>query len=85
MRGTLINEIISTLGNKRKPLTPYQTQVLVKRLEAKPYLEPGEKHQLAMSLNMSDKRIANWFRYARSKRRKKEPLCKYMSNLQEIY
>ena len=75
-------EIISTLGTQRKRLTPYRKQVLVKRLEANPYLEPGEKHQLAESLNMSVNRIASWFRQTRSNRKRKEVLCKYMSNLQ---
>ena len=82
LRSTLITGIISTLGKRLKLLTPDQKQVLLKRLEAKPYLEPGEKHQLAESLNMSDKRITSWFRDKRFTRRKKGLLCKYMSNFQ---
>ena len=79
---TLITEIISTSEKRLKTLAQNQKQVLVKRLEGKPYLEPGEKYQLAESLNMSVERISSWFRNSRFRRRKKELLCKYKSNLQ---
>ena len=82
LRSTLLTEIISTLGKKLKLLTPNQKQVLVRRLEAKPYLELGEINQLAESLNMSNKKIAKWFGDARFRRRKKGLLCKYMINPQ---
>ena len=72
----------SNLGKKRKVWTPDQKQVLMKRFQAKPYLEPGEKYQLAESLNTSDESIVNWFYVTRCKRRQKGLLRKYMSNLQ---
>ena len=76
-----MNEITSNLGMKRKVLTPYQKQVLVKRFQAKPYLEPGEKHQLAESLNMSDESVVRWFNTRRRSTKKKGLLRKYMNNL----
>ena len=82
LRSILNMEIISTLGKKRKQLTEYQKQVLLKRLEANTFMKPGEKHQLAESLDMSVKGIATWFYNTRYNRKKKEILCKYMSNLQ---
>ena len=77
-----MNEKTSNLGKKRKVVTPYQKQVLVKRFQAKPYLERGEKHQLAESLNMSDESIVSWFDVRRRSTKRKRLLRKYMSNLQ---
>ena len=81
LRSILIIKRFSTIGKTRQYFTPYQQQILVKRFQAKPYLEPGEKHQLARSLNTSDKRIRHWFKYRRCVRRKQGLLCKCMSNL----
>ena len=54
-----------TLGEKitkeYKYMSPYQTQVLLKRYQAKPYLEKEEGCQLAQSLGISQKRIRHWF------------------------
>ena len=77
-----MNEIISKLARKKKNVTPYQKQLLVKRFQANPYLELGEKHQLAESLNMSEESIVSWFSVRRYYTKKKGLLRKYMSNLQ---
>ena len=76
-----MNEITSNLGRKRKDLTPYQKLILVKRFQANAYLEPGEKNQLAESLNMSGESIARWFNARRYNTNRKGLLRKYMSNL----
>ena len=80
LRSTLITEIISTLGKKLNLLTQKQKQVLVKQLEVNPYLEPGEIHQLAESLNISAEKVSNWFRGALFRKRRKDISCKYMKN-----
>ena len=78
-----VHEKISNLGKKRYDLTPYQEQVLVKRFQVNPYLEPGEKNELAPLLNMSIKSIVQWFRVRRYYTRKKGLLRKYTkSNIQ---
>ena len=59
-----------------KKLTPHQEETLVKKFQGKLYLEPEEKSQLAISLGISERKIAEWFRNKRMKR-KKEMLCKY--------
>ena len=46
---------------KMKYLTPGQTQILMKKFQNKPYLDKGEKHQLASLLNVSEKKIEKWF------------------------
>ena len=52
-------------------MTPYQTQVLVRRYEANSYLKREESHQLAQSLNISAERIKDWFHERRKRQRKK--------------
>ena len=42
-------------------MTAYQKQTLWKTFRAKPDPERDEKHQLAKSLNVSEKRIRQWF------------------------
>ena len=59
------------LGKARKYITPYQTQILVRRYEANRYLEREERHELAQSLNISEERIKDWFRERRKWQRKK--------------
>ena len=71
-------EIFSNLESKRKELTPYQKQVLMKRFQANPYLKLGEKHKLAESLNISAKSIDIWFTLRRYWTRKKGLLRKYI-------
>ena len=51
-------------------MTTYQTQTLMNMFQDKPYLERGEKHQLARLLNISAGRIQKWYNNMRSKRRK---------------
>ena len=48
----------------------------MERFQSKPYLEKGEKHQLAKSLNTSELRIEKWFNNRRSQRRKAGLLTK---------
>ena len=57
------------LLGKAKYLTPDQTKTLRKRFQNKPYLEKGEKYQLANSLNISAKKIEKWFLDRRARRR----------------
>ena len=42
-------------------MTAYQKQTLKKSFLAKPYMEKNERHQLARSLNVSEKRIKRWY------------------------
>ena len=42
-------------------MTAYQVQTLNKSFQAKPYVEKNERHQLARSLNVSEKRIIKWY------------------------
>ena len=51
-------------------MTPDQTQILVRRYEANPYLEREASHQLARLLNISEERIKHWFRDRRNRQRK---------------
>ena len=57
-----------TLGKPKRRMTQYQTQTLLKMYEENPFLELEERHQLAKSLNISKKRITDWF----VQRRKRE-------------
>ena len=59
-----------TLGKAIKYMTPDQTQILVRRYEANPYLEREERHQLAQLLNVSEERIKRWFKDRRRKETK---------------
>ena len=58
------------LGKAKKYMTPYQAQTLLRRYETNPYLELGERHQLAQSLNISEERITEWFVQRRSWQRR---------------
>ena len=51
-------------------LTSKQTIVLEKTFHAKPYLKPEEKHQLAMSLNISEECVQIWFNNRRKRSKK---------------
>ena len=59
-----------------KYLTPDQTQTLKKRFKEKPYLDKGEKCQLANLLQTTEKKIAKWFGDRRSQRRQAGLLAK---------
>ena len=56
-------------------MTEYQSQMLMKRFQANPYLNGEEKRQLAKSLNVSGTKIRNWFDYQRKKLKAKNMLC----------
>ena len=53
-------------------MTTYQAQTLMKRFKNKPFLEREEKDQLAELLNISGKRIQDWYMNRRQERRKSE-------------
>lgn len=79
---SVVIKMPSILEQASKQLTIYQKETLVERFKANPYLEPGERHQLAKSLNISEKKIAKWFERRRHMKRKKGLLqkftCKYL-------
>ena len=57
------------IGKRKKRMTEYQTQTLMKYFQANPYMEIEEKHQLARSFNISANAIARWFRHMRHKKK----------------
>ena len=57
-------------------LTEYQSQILMERFQANPYLRKEEKCQLAESLNITKEKIKVWFDYRRSKAKTKSLLSK---------
>ena len=67
----MLTDIPPTLGKIRASFTPYQTQVLLKRYEAEPYLELEEIDQLAQSLNISEKKARRWFTNRRARQKEK--------------
>ena len=77
--------LLSTSGRTRENFTPSQKQLLVRRFQAKPYLEPGEKEKLAKSLNCSAKRVESWFVDTRWSKRKQGLLCKCTWNFQKVH
>ena len=42
-------------------MTTYQNQMLKLRFQAKPYLDKHERDQLATSLNVSKKKMNQWY------------------------
>ena len=52
-------------------MTAYQKQSLRKSFQAKPYMEKDEKHQLAKSFNISEKKIVKWYEKRRYQIRQK--------------
>ena len=64
------------LLGKMKNLTPNEIQALMKIFQNKPYLDKGEKHELANLLNRSEKRIDNWFIERRAQARQAGLLAK---------
>ena len=72
----LLSHIPPPLGKARKRMTPYQTQRLMERYRANSnYLEQEEKVQLAQSLNISTKRIGDWFDQRCLKQKRRGMLC----------
>ena len=51
----------SILGRKRKLFTKAQKQILMERFQANKYLLKRERRELAMSLNIEEKRIDIWY------------------------
>ena len=64
------------LLGRKKHLTPSQAETLMKRFQRKPYLDKGEKHQLANLLNVSGKKIEKWFVDKRAQARRAGSLAK---------
>ena len=60
----------NVIEKQKSKMTANQAQILMKRFQAKPQLEKGEQHQLAKSLNVSEKRIEDWYSNTRFKRRR---------------
>ena len=56
-------------------LTPYQTRILTEKFQVKPYVDKDLKSELARSLNISEKRIKEFFYRMRQKKQKEELLC----------
>ena len=57
-------------------MTSNQRMVLMKEFKTNPYLKNEQIHQLATSLNVSARRIENWFCYWRFRQRQKGLLVK---------
>ena len=80
----MLIQIPSILEKKMKNFTPYQTEMLVKRFQAKPYLTKGEKYQLARSLNVSHSKIEHWFVSRRYRKRKQGLLGEYKYSVSSV-
>ena len=61
-------EMFLILAHIKGYLNETQIQILMERFHANKYLTNRERHELAMLLNMKEKRIANW--YASMRQRK---------------
>ena len=61
-----------TLGKTRKQPTARQKKILMKIFQTKPYPKIEEKYELATLLNISKKRVEDWFNSRRYFERKKE-------------
>ena len=59
---------------KWKKMTETQTQTLMETFQAKEYPTNEEKYQLAKSLNLTIKKVKNWFNYIRGRKVAKERL-----------
>ena len=57
----ILTPMSPTLDRTWKQLTFKQTEVLKKYFQTKQYLEPKDRHELAKSINVSEKRIGQWF------------------------
>ena len=56
-------------------------QKLMESFQASPFLEKAEKCKLAKSLNISAKKVEEWFKYRRKKMKEKELLLESESLL----
>ena len=61
-----------TLGNTKKRPTARQKQILMKAFQAKPYPKTEEQYEVAKLLNISNKRVKQWFINRRHFERNKE-------------
>ena len=52
----------------RTQMTPTQAQTLMEKFQSNPYLSRKEVCHLALSLNITKKRIENWFNYRRHRK-----------------
>ena len=52
----------------RTQMTPTQTKTLMEKFQSNPYLSRKEIRHLALSLNITKKRIENWFNYRRHRK-----------------
>ena len=71
---TFMTQMSPTLDTSKrgKQKSRYQKDILMKTFEAKPYLENKEKFALAGVLNITKRRIENWFSKRRFGKRKDE-------------
>ena len=63
-----MNGLSPELDMTGRKMTPTQTQTLMKIFRGKTYLSKEEVRQLAMSLNVTKKKIENWFCHMRHRR-----------------
>ena len=54
----------------------YQKQILEKRFQANPYLKEEEEHQFSRLLNVSKRRIEQWFMNKRHYAKSEVFICK---------
>ena len=64
-----------TLGSKWQRMTPYQTRILTRNFEDKPFLGKGGRSELAKSLNISQQSVRSWFYRMRQKKKEEDVLC----------
>ena len=64
------------LLGRKKHLSTSQAETLMKRFQKNPYLDKGEKQQLANLLNTSGKKIEKWFLDKRAQARQAGSLAK---------
>ena len=55
-------------------MTEPQKKILMKMFHAKPYLKKAENYQLGQSLNISERRIKEWFRSIRKAKNRNRSL-----------
>ena len=58
-------EMSPILDRKKRRFTENQKKILMQRFQANKYPTREERRELAMSLNMREKQIANWYIHMR--------------------
>ena len=66
--GIFINGLSSGLGMPKTKLTPTQEQILMETFHANAYPEKEQMEHLAMSLNITKKKVESWFSNMRRKK-----------------